>query len=167
MKPRLLLVAALDLARGIGLNNALPWHLPRDLRRFRSLTLGKPLIVGRKTYQSIGKPLPGRHMIVLTREQGFAAPGCEVAATFDQALALAAQHGEEAVVGGGEAVYAAALPRCNRLALTLVLGHFACDTFFPDLWSQGRWSTRAEAFHPADDQNPHACVFLDVERAPS
>lgn len=165
MTPRLVAVAAMDLARGIGLGNALPWHLPRDLRRFRSLTLGKPLIVGRKTYQSIGKPLPGRHMIVLTRERGFTAPGCEVAATLDEALVLAGQRGEEAVIGGGEAVYAAALPRCSRLALTLVLGHFGCDTFFPEPWAQGPWAIRTEGFHPADDQNPHACVFLEVERA--
>jgi dihydrofolate reductase len=164
VRPRLLLVAAMDLARGIGRENALPWHLPRDLRRFRSLTLGKPLIVGRKTYESIGKPLPGRHMIVVSRAPGFSAPGCEVATSLDDAIALAARRGEEAVLGGGEAIYAAALPVCDRLALTMVLGHFPCDTFFPDLWAQGRWQVRTEAFHAADDQNPHACVFLELER---
>ncbi|MCS6899768.1 MAG: dihydrofolate reductase [Myxococcales bacterium] len=167
MRPRLLLVAAMDLARGIGRGNALPWHLPRDLRRFRSLTLGKPLIVGRRTYESVGKPLPGRYMIVVTRSVGYTAPGCEVAGSLDEALSLAAQWGEEAVIGGGETIYAAALPGCDRLALTLVLGHFPCDTFFPDLWSQGVWQVRADAFHPADDQNPYACVFLEVERVTS
>jgi len=167
VRPRLLLVAAMDLARGIGRGNALPWHLPRDLRRFRSLTLGKPLIVGRRTYESIGKPLPGRHLIVVTRSAGYTAPGCEVAGSLDEAIALAAQRGDEAVIGGGEAIYAAALPGCDRLALTLVLGHFPCDTFFPDLWARGSWQVRAEAFHPPDDQNPHACVFLEVERVAS
>ena len=164
MKQRLLLAVAMDMARGIGRGNALPWHLPRDLRRFRSLTLGKPLIVGRRTYQSIGKPLPGRHMIVVTRTRGFQAPGCEVAGSLDEALALAAARGEEVVIGGGESLYAEALPRCDRVALTLVLGHFPCDTFFPDLWALQPWQIRTEAFHAADDQNPHACVFLELER---
>lgn len=165
---RLVAAAAMDLARGIGLRDALPWHLPKDLRRFRSLTLGKPLIVGRKTYQSIGKPLPGRHMIVVSRDAGFRAPGCEVAASLDHALDLAATRGtEEAVIGGGAGLYAEALPRCSRLSLTLVLGHFYCDTYFPNLWAEGPWSIRTEAFHPADEQNPYPCVFLDLERSPS
>ncbi|MCU0654762.1 MAG: dihydrofolate reductase [Polyangiaceae bacterium] len=167
MKQRVLLAAAMDLARGIGAGNALPWHLPRDLRRFRSMTLGKPLIVGRRTYQSIGKPLPGRHMIVVSREAGFQAPGCEVAGSLDGALALAAQRGEEVVIGGGASLYAEALPRCDRVALTLVLGHFPCDTFFPDLWALGPWQLRTEAFHGADEQNPHPCVFLELARVAS
>lgn len=167
MKQRIALVAAMDMARGIGRGNALPWHLPRDLRRFRSLTLGKPLIVGRKTYQSIGKALPGRHMIVVTRTPGFRAPDCEIAGSLEEALVLASQRGEEAIIGGGETIYQEALPRCTRLALTLVLGHFPCDTYFPDLWSQATWQVRTEAFHAADEQNPHACVFLELERVAS
>lgn len=164
---RISLVVAMDLARGIGRNNTLPWYLPRDLRRFRALTLGKPLIVGRKTFESIGRPLPGRHMIVVTRTPGFPAPGCELANSLDEALALAAHHGDDVVVGGGEAIFREVLPRCNSIALTLVLDHFPCDVHFPEPWPLASWSVRTEAFHAADEQNLHACVFLELSRVAS
>ncbi len=162
---RVIAAVAVDLAGGIGRGQALPWHLPRDLRQFKSVTLGKPLIVGRRTFESIGRPLPGRHMIVVSRTAGFAASGCEVAGSLDEALARAATRGEEAVIGGGASLYAEAWSRCERVALTLVLGQFDCDTFLPSPWRDGPWRVRTEAFHPADEQNAHACVFLDLERA--
>jgi dihydrofolate reductase len=161
---RLVAAVAADLAGGIGRAQGLPWHLPRDLRRFKAMTLGKPLIVGRRTYESIGRPLPGRHMIVVTRDGGYTAAGCQVAGSLDEAVRLASERGDEAIIGGGAALYGEAMGRCERVALTLVLGHFDCDVFLPSPWRQGPWRVRTEAFHPADEQNLHPCVFLELER---
>jgi dihydrofolate reductase len=131
VRPRLLLVAAMDLARGIGRENALPWHLPRDLRRFRSLTLGKPLIVGRKTYESIGKPLPDRRNIVVSRNADLQIPGCEAATSLDAAIALARQNDQEPRVIGGSELYRAALPLATKLLVTEIHEAYAGDVTFP------------------------------------
>ena len=123
------LIAALDEAGGIGKDGGLPWRLSADLRRFKALTMGHHLIVGRKTYVSIGRPLPGRTLIVLTRDPTFAAPGCLLAASLEQALALAGRRGEsEAFIGGGGEIFAQAMPLAGRLYLTHVHTLAACDT---------------------------------------
>lgn len=141
----------------IGRDNALPWRLPADLKRFKALTIGKPIIMGRKTFESLPGLLPGRRHIVLTRDASWAADGAEVAASVDAALALAGT-GEVAVVGGAE-IYRLFLPLAERVELTEVHGDFAGDTVMPPLGPEWRESMREE--HDAVGQRPaHAFVTL-------
>lgn len=128
--PRVVLVAAVAANGVIGGNGTLPWHLPEDLKHFRALTLGHPVIMGRKTWESLGKPLPGRENIVVTRSPGFEAPGASVASSLDAALALCVGEAVAFVIGGG-ALYAAALPIADGLVLTEIQREFAGDVRFP------------------------------------
>jgi dihydrofolate reductase len=115
------LIAAVSDNGVIGLDGSIPWRLPADLKLFKQLTMGHTLILGRKTYQSIGRPLPGRKMVVLTRQLGFTAPGCHIAPSLEQALDTARAEGEtEAFIGGGAVVYAQALPLADRIYLSRV-----------------------------------------------
>lgn len=133
------MIAALSNNGVIGRDNSLPWHLPEDLKYFKRVTMGKPLLMGRKTYDSIGRPLPGRTSIVLTRQQGFAASGVLVVNTPEQALAKARQLGAaELMVIGGEDVYRAMLPLAQRLYLTRLDMEVSGDAFFPRL-EPARW----------------------------
>jgi dihydrofolate reductase len=165
------LIAAMDLHGLIGDGAGLPWHLPRDLRRFRACTLGKPVVMGRKTYASLGRPLPQRYNIVLSRDEGYDAPGCVVARTLDEALKiaggyLAAAGSDEVMIIGGGSVYAQALPRGTRLYLTVVHGRFAGATYFPvrELLRQ-RWRpAREPEVCPADEKNAYAHSFFVLER---
>jgi dihydrofolate reductase len=125
------LVAALARRRVIGIGNQLPWRLPEDLQRFKRLTLGAPVIMGRKTHESIGRPLPGRRNTVVTRQPQAAWQGCSVAHSLDEALALAADAPEAFVIGGAE-LYAQALPRADRLYLTFIDADCDGDAFFPE-----------------------------------
>ncbi len=153
------IIAAMDENRGIGIDNKMPWHLPSDLKRFKRITMGHHLIMGRKTYQSIGKPLPGRTIIILSRNPDFQAPGCLLSGSFDAALELASAAGEEEVfvVGGGN-IYQQALSLVSRHYLTYVHTVQPADTFFPPL-EGSQWSLICEqAFHP-DDENPFAHTF--------
>ena len=129
-RPRVALIAAVAANGTIGLDNRLPWRLPEDLRRFKALTLGHPVVMGRRTWDSIGRPLPGRTNIVVTRSTRFAAPGALIAHTLDEALAAAAAADEVFVIGGGD-LYRAALPLAHRLLLTEIRRDFAGDAFFP------------------------------------
>ena len=113
----------------IGTGEGLPWHLPRDLRRFRATTMGKPIIMGRRTYESIGRPLDGRLNIVVSRRPGYAVEGALAVGSIDDALDAAAGAGEACVIGGGE-VFEAAYGRCDRVYLTIVAGQFAGRTYF-------------------------------------
>ncbi|RNC72712.1 MAG: dihydrofolate reductase [Desulfuromonadales bacterium] len=126
------LIAAMDENRVIGKDGSMPWHLPDDLARFRAITLGHPVIMGRKTFASIGRPLPGRLNIVLTRQEGYAPDGVVVARTLAEALTLAGAAGEVFICGGGQ-VYRAAMPLAHRVLLTVVQGAFPGDTTFPEL----------------------------------
>lgn len=128
--PRVVLVAAVAANGVIGGNGTLPWHLPEDLKHFKALTLGHPVIMGRKTWESLGKPLPGRENIVITRSPGFEAPGASVASSLDAALALCLGEPVVFVIGGGE-LYGAALPIADRLVLTEIQREFAGDVRFP------------------------------------
>jgi len=128
--PRVVLVAAVAANGVIGGKGKLPWHLPEDLRHFKALTLGHPVIMGRKTWESLGKPLPGRENIVVTRSPGYDAPGASVASSLGAALALCAGESVVYVIGGGE-LYAAALPVADGLALTEIQREFAGDARFP------------------------------------
>lgn len=126
------LIAAMAKNRVIGRDSALPWHIPADLRRFRDLTMGHPVVMGRKTYESIGKPLPGRQTIVVTRQKGYVAPGSAVTHSLEEALAAAGPAEELFICGGGE-LYAAALPVADRICLTVVGCEVEGDTLFPEL----------------------------------
>jgi len=135
LHPRLTIIAALARNGVIGRANRMPWHLPEDLKRFKALTLGHPVVMGRKTFESIvaslGKPLPGRDNIVVTRSRDFAPTGCRVVHSFDEALAAAGAAVEVFVIGGAE-IYALALPVADRLQLTEVASATDGDTYFPD-----------------------------------
>ncbi len=121
----------------IGRNGDLPWRLPADLKHFKAMTMGKPIVMGRKTWESIGKPLPGRENIVVTRDRGYVAPGGRVSHTLDEALAAAGAVPEIMVIGGAQ-LYALAMPRATRLYLTRVDADISGDTLFPPL-EPGRW----------------------------
>lgn len=161
--PRVTLVAALARdSRVIGADGDLPWRLPADLRRFKATTMGHPIVMGRKTWESIGRPLPGRRNIVLSRRAEFTAEGAEVVSSLDAALARAAD-ADEVFVIGGEAVYEAALPRADRLLLTWVEGRFEGDAFFP-AFDPDEWVERSREAVPADDRNAHATEVVVLER---
>jgi dihydrofolate reductase len=138
MSRRLAVIAAMGTNRVIGKDGQLPWRLPEDLKRFKALTLGHPVIMGRKTHQSIGRPLPGRRNIVVSRQAGLALAGCEVAGSLEAALALLPDDGPLPFVIGGEAIYRAALPLASELLLTLVPAAPEGDVRFPELAS-GVW----------------------------
>jgi dihydrofolate reductase len=158
------IITAMDQERGIGIENQMPWHLPLDLKRFKKITLGHYLILGRKTFQSIGKPLPGRQMIILSRNPAFTAKGCEVSGSFSEALQIAEAAGEQEVfvVGGGE-IYQEALTLVDRLYLTTVDTVAEADTYFPPLDLKA-WSEICQHHFPADDQNPISHTFRYLVR---
>ncbi len=158
------LIVAMDEKRGIGKDGKLPWRLPSDLKRFRELTMGHHLIVGRKTFESIGKALPGRQMIVITRNAGFKADDCLVAGSVQAALALARERGEtEVFVIGGAEIYSHALDVADRVYLTQVHAEIDADTLFPDL-QRDAWTETQTTFHPVDDKNQYAFTCKALER---
>lgn len=156
------LVVAMSPERVIGRDHDLPWHLPNDLRHFKALTLGKPVIMGRKTYESIGRPLPQRRNVVLSRDPAFAAPGCRVFTDLDDALERLAGEPEVMVIGGA-AVYALALPRADTIYLTEVHATVAGDTLFPAL-DPTCWREVSRERHGADERHPYAYSFVILER---
>jgi dihydrofolate reductase len=129
-RPHVVLIAAVAANGTIGLNNRLPWHIPGDLQRFKALTLGHAVVMGRRTFESIGRPLPGRENIVVTRSTQFAAPGCRVAHSLEEALAAAGDADQAFVIGGAD-LYREALPLAERLLLTEIGRDFPGDAFFP------------------------------------
>lgn len=161
--PPIVLVAALARNRVIGSAGAMPWHLPADMRRFKAITLGKPMIMGRKTFDSIGRPLPGRRIIVVTRDRGWAADGTESAPSLAAAIEMARNdEPDEIVIGGGGEIYAQALPLADRLRLTWVACEPAGDAWFP-AFDAAQWSETAREHHPVDDGRP-AFDFVDYDR---
>lgn len=155
------LIVAMARNRAIGLAGGMPWHLSADLKRFRRITLGKPIIMGRKTHESIGRPLPGRRNIVLTSDRGYAAPGCTVVHDLDSALAAA--DGEETMIIGGAALYADCLPKADRLYLTLIHQDFAGDTFFPE-FDRDDWCEVERTDVDDDAESGLRYSFLVLER---
>jgi dihydrofolate reductase len=131
MSRHLTLVVAMDARRGIGIDNKLPWHLPEDLAHFKRVTLGHPIIMGRKTFDSIGRPLPGRRNIVITRNPAWRHDGVEVAGSLEEAVALAGA--ESASIIGGAQIFAHALDLADRMIVTHVDATYPCDTFFPPI----------------------------------
>ncbi len=142
----------------IGADGGLPWYLPEDLRRFKKITMGKPMIMGRATFESIGRALPGRRSIVLTRQQDFDAEGCDVVSTIDAALASAGNADEVMIIGGGE-IYRQFLPMVDRIYLTRVQTEINGDTLFPEL-DMSEWDVVAVEEYPAGDERE---IGFDVE----
>ena len=157
------LIAAMADDRAIGIDNRLPWRLPADMQWFRRHTLGKPIVMGRKTFESFGgKPLPQRTNIVITTDKAYRAEGAVVVNSIDEALAAAGE-AEEVMIIGGESFYRQMLPRADRFYLTLVHGKFEADAWFPEFdWNEWREVTREE--HPVDEKNAWACSFIVLER---
>ncbi len=155
------IIVAMDRNRAIGAGGTLPWHLPADLRHFREITMGKPIIMGRRTHESIGRPLPGRDNIVISRNPEFQAPGCRVMG--GMAAVLEGLGGvDEAMVIGGASLYAEALSLADRMYLTEVHAEVVGDVFFPE-FDRGRWRELHREHHPADEKNrlPHSFVLLE------
>jgi dihydrofolate reductase len=153
------LIVAMDEGRGIGKDNLIPWRLSADLKRFKALTMGHHLIMGRKTYESIGRPLPGRTTLIITRNLNYQAEGCQIAHSLNEALELARTGGEDEafIIGGGE-IFKHALPLANRIYLTQVRARLDCDTFFPD-FDLGDWQISDESCQPADEKNQFATTY--------
>ncbi len=160
---RVSLIAALGRRnRVIGRDGRLPWRLSDDLRRFKKLTMGKPVVMGRKTWESIGKPLPGRRNIVLTSQAEYRAEGAETVKSPE--AALEAVRGEpEVMIIGGESVYRAFMPRADCMYLTMVEDDTEGDARFP-AWDEEAWRMDSEECHPADDRNQHAFAFVNLSR---
>jgi len=147
----------------IGRDGGLPWHLPADLKRFKRLTSGHQMVMGRRTWDSIGRrPLPGRPTIVVSRDPSFVAEGAQVARSVEEALELAAG-ADEVFIAGGEAIYRAALPVADRIYLTRVHACFDGDTHFP-AFDANDWQVVVEERHEPDEKNPYAHTFLVYER---
>ncbi|MCL9997855.1 MAG: dihydrofolate reductase [Erythrobacter sp.] len=159
MTPEIVLIYARAANGAIGKDGDLPWRLPADLKHFKALTMGLPMIMGRKTFESLPGLLPGRRHIVLTREPEWAAQGAETAATLDEALALA--DAETIAIIGGAAVFEAFLPRANRVELTQIHADYAGDTFMPPLGPE--WAETAREDHAADGPYP-AFSFLTYRK---
>ena len=167
MKTRLSLIAAHDRNRAIGKGNALPWHLPDDLKRFKALTLGKPVLMGRKTAESLGRALPGRRNLVLTRSGRAPFAGMDAVASLDAALAMIRDDcvgDAELMVIGGSDVFALALPLATRMHLTHVDTVVAdADAFFPE-FDASQWRVVSRESHAADAKHAFAFAFADYER---
>ncbi len=162
----IVLVAALDRRHAIGRGNELPWHLPDDLKRFKALTLGQPVLMGRRTAESLGRALPKRRNLVMTRTGQLPFEGMEAVASLDEALAIAGADGADTlcVIGGGE-IFALALPRATRMHLTWVDTEVEdADAFFP-VFDASQWRITACEHHPADARHAHAFDFVDYVRA--
>ncbi len=159
------IIAAMDRNRGIGIDNQLPWRLSADLKRFRELTMGHHIIVGRKTFESIGKPLPGRQMIIVTRDKNYRAESCDVAHSVEEAIELARDRGEsEVFICGGAEVYDRAIGSADRMYLTFVDAEVAADRFFPE-FDESEWSEQESIYQPANDRNQHPLTFKLMTRA--
>ena len=156
------IIVAASTNNVIGKDGGLPWRLPEDLKRFKQVTMGKPMIMGRATWESIGRALPGRQSIVLTRQAGFVAKGCDIAATMEDALQLAAGAEEVMVIGGGH-VYRQFLPQADRVYLTRVMATIDGDTFFPEL-DDDLWQVLSREDYPVSSEREHAFDILTLER---
>jgi dihydrofolate reductase len=160
--PRLSLIAAMAANRVIGVNNTLPWRLPADLAHFKTLTMGHHMIMGRKTYESLGKPLPGRTSVIVTRDAGFSAPGCVVTYSLDEAVAACEGDTEAFFIGGAE-LYRQALELADRIYLTEVRVEVAGDAWFPE-FDRALWCETSRTICRADERNPHDYDFVVLER---
>jgi len=156
------IIAAMDRNHLIGNNNQLPWHLPADFVHFKTVTMGKPIVMGRKTFESIGKPLPGRKNIVLTKNTDTRFEGADCVSSFQAALQLV-QDADEVMIIGGSAVYELLLPQVNRMYLTFVEAEFKGDAWFPH-FDESQWMETESSLFIADDKNCYDCRFVTLEK---
>ena len=166
---RISMIAAMADQRVIGKDQKMPWHLPADLAFFKKTTLGSPIIMGRKTYESIGRPLPKRLNIIVTRNPDLKIAGCEVATSLDQAISIAKKKSpdsDEVFITGGSHLYTSFLPQADRLYLTLIDAQLEGDTFFPD-YRQYQWHELERSEHQADEKNSYPYSFLILDRVAS
>jgi dihydrofolate reductase len=159
---KIAIVVAMAANRVIGRDNRLPWHLPADLKHFKQLTLGKPIVMGRKTYESLGRPLPKRTNIVVTRDRDYAAPGCVVVHSLEDALQAAGESAEVMVIGGAE-FYRQVLPHTDTIYLTRVHAEFEGGTVFPEL-NEAAWREVGRTDCEPDEKNPWPYSFIELER---
>ncbi|WP_026972237.1 type 3 dihydrofolate reductase [Aliagarivorans marinus] len=157
------MIAAMADQRVIGKDNQMPWHMPADLQHFKKVTLGKPVVMGRLTYESIGRPLPGRLNIVVSRNSELSIEGVTVVSSIEQAKAVAGDVDELMVIGGAK-IYQQCLPTADRLYLTHIDLSVEGDAHFPD-YQQYAWNELQSESHPADEKNSHAYRFVTLERA--
>lgn len=160
--PELTLVAAMAKGRVIGAAGGMPWHLPADLAHFKQVTMGHPVLMGRKTFESIGRPLPGRRNVVLSRSASGLPAGLEQFSSLQRALAALDGSSSVMVIGGGE-IYRLTLPQANRLVLTFIDAGIEGDTHFPE-FSLKDWRLSQMEARPADERNAHTLVFAEFER---
>ena len=157
------LIVAVDENSGIGKDNKLPWHLPADLKHFKALTTGHPIIMGRKTFESIGKALPNRRNIVISRQTDYFAEGISVVSSLDEAFRICQTDDESFVIGGAE-IFTYALPLANILYLTVIHHEFNADTFFPEI-NKENWIEAESTTHEPDEKNIYAYTFIKYVRA--
>jgi len=158
------MIAAMANNRVIGLDNQMPWHLPADLQHFKKVTTGKPVIMGRKTFESIGRPLPGRRNIIITRNSEYTAQGIETVTTPEAALKLVCDVEEVMIIGGGN-VYEQFLPKADRLYLTFIDLDVKGDTQFPDYNKVANWNVKEEQENLPDEKNKSSYKFVTLYKA--
>ncbi|NVK55184.1 MAG: type 3 dihydrofolate reductase [Alteromonadaceae bacterium] len=159
------MIAAMAHNRVIGKDNQMPWHMPADLAHFKRTTLGKPVVMGRKTYESIGRALPGRLNIVITTDSTYALADATVVNGIEEAIKQAKEAtSDEVMIIGGGSIYANLLNQADRLYLTLIDADVAGDTYFPDYTEQGDWQELSKEVHFPDDKNHHGYTFVTLER---
>jgi dihydrofolate reductase len=159
---RISIIVAMTPQRVIGQHGDMPWHLPAELQHFKEITLGRPIVMGRRTHESIARALPGRQNIVITRDRGYTSEGVRVVHSLEEAIA-AAGDAPELMIIGGETLYRQALDRAGRIYLSLVHARLEGDTWFPEL-DPAQWQEVARVEHPGDEQNPYALSYLVLER---
>jgi len=156
------IIAALSDDFIIGNNNKLPWHLPADLQHFKAITLGKPVIMGRKTYESIGKALPGRKNIIITHDKNWRAENCEIYHNVKDILNDLKNYPEIMIIGGAE-IYKQFLPLATKMYLTVIHHDFIGDKYFPK-WDSNEWQEISREYHPADEKNAYDYSFVLFKR---
>lgn len=161
MQKSITLIAAMGKNRAIGMDGRMPWHLPAELQHFKQATMGKTIVMGRKTWQSIGRPLPGRQNIVISRNTAFVAAGADVTASLTNAVGIS-QADEIMVIGGGQ-LYALALPLAQRMVLTLIDIEPEADTWFPD-WDDKQWQQTHERYYRVGENNKLAYRIVELTR---
>lgn len=155
------IIVAIDENRLIGKNNQLPWHLPADLAHFKAVTMGKPIVMGRKTYESIGRPLPGRRNIVISR-QNLKIPGVEIFSGIEEAL-QALKTEKEIMIIGGSTIFEQVLPIAHQLYLTIIHHQFEGDAYFP-AWDKNQWKQTSIESHSPDEKNVYSYDFITLNK---
>ena len=161
MHKSITLIAAMGKNRAIGMKGRMPWHIPAELQHFKKATMGKTIVMGRKTWQAIGRPLPGRQNIVVSRNPDFQAKGVDVATSLEDAAAKS-ESDEVMIIGGGQ-LYTLALPLAKRMVLTLIDIEPEADTWFPK-WDEQGWSKTSEKHYPVDDNSELAYQIIELSR---